>query len=76
MMRMMGMMRDDHVDVEEEEEDDDVEEDDVDVEEENGAQDREAHFAGACAVEMHMDMSQEPFCVEIDRKNAGPQFSS
>ena len=60
----------------EEEEDDDVEEEDVDVEEENGAQDREAHFAGACAVEMHMDMSQEPFCVEIEWKNAGPQFSS
>jgi hypothetical protein len=25
----------------------------------------------ACAVEMHMDMSQEPCCVEIYRENAG-----
>ena len=56
----------------EEEEDDDVEEEDVDVEEENGAQDREAHFAGACAVEMHMDMSQEPFCVEMRREKSHP----
>ena len=24
----------------------------------------------ACAVETHIDISQEPFCVEIDRKNA------
>ena len=52
---------DDEVDVEDEEEDD--------VEEENRSQDREAHFVRACAVEMHMDMLQEPFCVEIYRKN-------
>ena len=30
-------------------------------------------FMRACAVKMHMDISQEPFCVEICRKNAGPQ---
>ena len=30
-------------------------------------------FVRACAVKMHMDISQEPFCVEIYRKNAGPQ---
>ena len=50
----------------------DAEEDD-DVEEENRSQDREAHFVRACAVEMHMDRSQEPFCMEIYRKNARPQ---
>ena len=26
----------------------------------------------ACAVEMHMDISQEPFCMEIYRENAKP----
>ena len=55
------------MDVEDAEEDDDVEEDDVeedDVEEENRSQDREAHFVRACAVDMHMDRSQEPVCVE------------
>ena len=55
------------VDVEEEEE-----EEDDDVEEEKGSQDRGAHFVRACAVEMHMDMSQEPFCVE-NKTSAGPQ---
>ena len=40
-------------------------------EEENGSQDRETHFVRAGAVEMHMDISQEPFCVEIYRENAG-----
>ena len=29
-------------------------------------------FARACAVEMHMDMSEEAFCAEIYRGNAGP----
>ena len=29
------------------------------------SQDREAHFVRACAIETHMDRSQEPFCVEI-----------
>ena len=28
-------------------------------------------FVQACAVERHMDISQEPFCTEICRKNAG-----
>ena len=37
-------------------------------------QDREAHLVRACAVEIHMDMSQEPFCVENYRKSAGPRF--
>ena len=31
-------------------------------------------FVQACAVEMHMDMSEEPFCTEIDRENAGRKF--
>ena len=29
-------------------------------------------FCATCAVEMHMDMSQEAFCAEIYRENAGP----
>ena len=53
----------------EEEEDDDVEEEDV--EEEDRSQEREAHFVRACAVEIHMDMSQDAFCAEIYRENAG-----
>ena len=32
-----------------------------------------ARFVRACAVEMHMDMSQEPFYAEIYWKNAAPQ---
>ena len=28
-------------------------------------------FVRACAVEIHMDISQEPFCVEICKENAG-----
>ena len=32
---------------------------------------RDQRFAGACAVEMDMDSSQEPFCVEIYRGNPG-----
>ena len=53
---------------EEEEEDDDVEGEDV--EEEDRFQDQEAHFVwepaqAKCTVEMHMDIWQEPFCVEI-----------
>ena len=30
-----------------------------------------ASILRACAVEMHMDISQEPFCTEIYRENAG-----
>ena len=32
---------------------------------------RGQRFVRACAVEMHMDISHEPFCVEIYRGNAG-----
>ena len=31
---------------------------------------RHTIFVRACAVETHMDISQEPFCVEIYRQNA------
>ena len=55
----------------EEEEDDDVEDDDV--EEEDRSKDRDPQFAQACAIEMHMDMSQEPFYARIYKKNAVPQ---
>ena len=37
------------------------------------SQDREAHFARACAVEMYTDISQEPLYVEIYRENDGRQ---
>ena len=37
-----------------------------------GPRSRGARFLRACAVEAHMDISQEPFCVEIYRKNAAP----
>ena len=59
-----GGEEDDNVDVEEEEGDDNVEAEDR-------SQDREAHLVRACAVEMHMDMSQEAFCADIYKENAG-----
>ena len=57
----------------EEEEDDDVEDDDVE-EEKDRSQDLGPHFARACAVEMHANMSQDPFHTEIYRKNAAAQI--
>ena len=62
MMTMMIMMM-----LMEEEEDDEVEEDDV--EEVDRSQDPEAHFVRACAGHMRMDISREPFCMEIYRRN-------
>jgi hypothetical protein len=59
---------------EEEVEDDDVEneeEDDVeddDVQEEDRSQDRDPHFGRACAVEMHVDISQEPLYANFTGK--------
>ena len=50
------------------EKDDDVEEEDV--EEEDRSQSRDTRFVRACAIETHMDISQEPF-VEIYRELAG-----
>ena len=35
-----------------------------------GRQSRDTLFVRACAVDMHMDISQEPFCVEIYRESA------
>ena len=37
------------------------------------SQEREPHCARAFPVESYMDISEEPFCMEIYRKNAGPQ---
>ena len=38
---------------------------------------RGQRFVRACAVEMHTGISQEPFCAEIYRKNAGrPETTS
>ena len=47
------------------EEDDDVENDDV--EEEDRSQDLGPHLVRACAVEMHLNTSQEPLYTEIYR---------
>ena len=42
----------------------------VDVEEEGDQpQDLEARFARACAIEMHTDIAQERFCMEMYKKN-------
>jgi hypothetical protein len=37
------------------------------------SQDRDAQFVRACAVKMHMDMSEEPFDARIYRRNATGQ---
>ena len=37
------------------------------------AQNRDADFVRACAVEMHLDISQKPLCAEIYRQNARAQ---
>ena len=34
------------------------------------------HFARACAIEMHMEISQEPFYTRILRKNARPKIGT
>ena len=57
-------MQDDHVE-DDEVEDDDVEDDDA--EENENEQDRGPHFVGACAVAMHLDISQEPLRTRIYR---------
>ena len=46
-------------------EDDDVKNDDV--EEEGRSQDRDPHFVRARAVEMRVDISEEPLCARIYR---------
>ena len=38
------------------------------------SQEWEPHFVRVGAGEIHMDMSEERFCIEIYRKSAGPQF--
>ena len=70
-------VQDDDVKGEEEDdvENDDVEEDDTedaDAEEEDRSQDRAACFVWACAVEMHVNISEEPLYTEMFRKNAAP----
>ena len=35
-----------------------------DVEEEDGSQDRDPHFVRACAIELHLVVSQKPFCAK------------
>ena len=50
------------------EEDKDVEEGKFDdVEEEKRSRDRDPHFVGACAVQMHLDFSQKRLHKEIRR---------
>jgi hypothetical protein len=41
------------------------------VGEEDRSQNRDTRLVRACAVEMRMDISQEPFCMETYRENAG-----
>ena len=53
------------VDDDDVEEDDDVENDDV--EEEDRSQDLGPHLVRACAIEMHLNTSQEPLYTEIYR---------
>ena len=66
------VQEDDVVDVAEDEvEVDDVEDEDDDVEEEGRSQDPDPHFVRACAVEMHLDISQEPLCA----KNCWPNVT-
>ena len=36
-----------------------------------GRESRDHRFVRACAVEMHMNISEEPFCVEFYRETAG-----
>ena len=38
------------------------------------SQELETHVVRAGGCEIHIDMSEEPFCVEIYRKNAAPVF--
>ena len=72
MLRRREDEKDDNVAKDEVEEDDfakdEVEDDDVeddDAEEEDRSQDLGRHFARACAVEMHLDMSEEPFVLKV-----------
>ena len=53
-------------------EDDDVEDDDVEEEEEDRSPDCDPQFVRACAVEIHMGKTHEPFHAEIGKKNAAP----
>ena len=40
----------------------------------HGSSGCDPHFARACAIETHMDMSQEQFCARICRSNATHQM--
>ena len=79
MRNRLVMVEDDEVKEEDDEvENDDVEEEDDDLEdddfeEEDRSQDRDPHFVQACAVEMHLNISQEPLCARIYRKKARDQ---
>ena len=55
---------------------DEVEVDDVEFDEvkKDRSQDRGPHFVRDCAVEMHVEISQEPPFTEIYRKNAAPRI--
>ena len=39
-----------------------------------GSRDHDPHFVRACAIEMHMDMSEEPTCAGIYQINPAPQM--
>ena len=69
--RIINVDDDDDDDDGDDDDDDDVEDDDV--EEEDRSQDLGPHFARACPVEMHVNMSQEPAYTEIYRRSARAQ---
>ena len=77
---MMGEDGDDEDDNAEDEVEDEkvndnaVEKKEDDVEEEDRSQDWDPHLARACAIEMHVDVSQEPLYTEICRKTAAAQI--
>ena len=76
MMRLKGEVDDDvENDDAEEGEDDDVVDDDVE-EEEDRSQDQDPHFVRACAVEMHLEVLEKPFCARIKGKTLGPQIAT
>ena len=70
---MKGEEDDDVENDDAEEEDDDVGDDDV--EEEDRSQDLGPHFVQACAVEMHVNISQSHFMRKFTGKNAADQTS-
>ena len=70
-----------NVDVDDDDDDDDADDGDGNEDEDadeslrnrnvHGRQAVDTRFVRACAVEMHMEISHEPFCLEIYREHVG-----